>query len=172
MKRVLFSAIFVTCLITGFGIGMVGAQTTSLPVILTGDNVNLLSTLAPSEGSNASEAYGGINVLKIDIAKTADGKPISDLRGKAIHYLPTKAAESVIQGDGFAGKKIKITGKLFKNEAAILVEKIETAPIATGSAPTAAAPVQSSAKPEPPDNTKGEILNSIPVPPKSGKQDL
>ncbi|HPO14398.1 MAG TPA: hypothetical protein PLI09_13230 [Candidatus Hydrogenedentes bacterium] len=180
MKKVAITALVAVAMFLGFGIGTACAQSTGIPVALVGDNVDLVKTLAPSEAANASATCGAVNVLKVTEAKTADGKPMSDLKGKAIHYLPTKAAEPVMLGDGFAGKKVKVTGKLYKNEATILVEAVEEA-AAAGGAPAAApaagqpaaAPAQPGAQPAAPaGGKKGGDFDDIPVKSKSGLQVL
>ncbi|HPO14397.1 MAG TPA: hypothetical protein PLI09_13225 [Candidatus Hydrogenedentes bacterium] len=172
MKRMLFGAIIVLVTAVGFGAGTVYAQPIGLPVVLVGDNVNLLQTLAPNEAANASAAYSVVNVLKVDEAKTTDGKPMSDLRGKAIHYLPTRAAEPAMTGNGFSGKKVRITGKLFKNEATILVEKVEEAPPAATPVQPAAIPENSGIKPAKPSNDNKDEFKDVQMEGPSGLQVL
>ena len=172
MKKVVLAVVLAVAVAATLGAGSVLAQSTAAPVVVTGDNVGLIKTLASAEAANASAAVGALNVLKVTEAKTADGKPIADLAGKVLHYVPTKAADSLLLGDAMQGKKIKVTGKLFKAEASLLVEKVEEATAAAPAAP-AAAPAAPGDKPAAPAPAKGkDDFEDIPVKSKSGLQVL
>lgn len=112
----------------GLGAGVVLAQDEapeSVGVTITGVNYCLLCALAKGEMGNAPAPYARINALKVTEAKDVEGNALSGLTGKTIHYLPSKAAEILMANDTNAGKTVKVIGKLFKNENALLVETVE-----------------------------------------------
>lgn len=180
MKKVVFVALLAVLMVAGYGVSTVLAQAAApVPVTVTGDNVGLLKTLAAAEAANASATCGALNALKVGEAKGADGKAIADLVGKLLYYLPTKAAEPAMLGDKLQGKKVVVTGKLFKAENALLVEKVEEAAAAPAApaappAPAAqpAAPAAPGAKPAAPGAKGKDDFDEIPVKSKSGLQVL
>jgi len=129
MRKLMIAAVAAAALVMGGGLsGVLVAESApaSVEVTLTGENYGLLSTLAEDELATASSAYAQINALKVTEAKAADGSAIGDLKGKTIHYLPTKKAEEVMVGQKLQGKTVTITGKLFVNENAIAVGEVKT----------------------------------------------
>ena len=174
MKKLVVVALLAAVMLVAYGASAQAA------VVVTGENVGLLKTVASAQAANASAACV-LNVLKVAEAKGADGKPIADLAGKILYYLPTKSAEAVMLGDKMQGKKVTVTGKLFKAESALLVEKAEeTAAAAPAAAPAAgakpaapaAAPAAPGAKPAAPAGGKKDDFEDIPVKSKSGLQVL
>jgi hypothetical protein len=174
MKKLVVVALLAVAMLAAYS---AGAQA---PVVVTGENVGLLKTVASAEAANASTACV-LNVLKVAEAKGADGKPIADLAGKILYYLPTKSAEAVMLGDKMQGKKVTVTGKLFKAECALLVEKAEeaaaaapaaAAPAAPAKPAAGAAPAAPGAKPAAPAGGKKDDFEDIPVKSKSGLQVL
>ena len=128
----MWKRIFVGCVLFSLGLtvnlGDVSGQdkaSAGVSAIISGENVGLLKTVAASELPNASAACP-LNVLKVGEAKQSDGKPVPDLAGQLLYYLPTKTAESVMLGEKMQGRKITVSGTLFMMEHAVLVEKIET----------------------------------------------
>jgi hypothetical protein len=125
-KRILIGCVLV---LLGMTVNLTGISGQSqpaanVPVVISGQNIDLLKAVAPSEAPNASAACS-LNVLKVAEAKGADGKLIPELAGQLIYYLPTKSAEPVMLGAAMQGKKVTVSGKLFMAERAFLVEKVE-----------------------------------------------
>jgi len=129
MKKVAILGLLALAMVFSYGVSGVFAQDAKAPeavgVTVTGVNYGLLSSLAKGEAASANGALAQMNALKVTEAKTADGAAIAELAGKTLYYVPSKTADSVITGGELRGKNVTILGKLFKNESAILVEKVE-----------------------------------------------
>ena len=110
----------------------VDAAATSVDVTITGQNYGLIATLAKDEAANAIEAAAQLNALKVTSAKGADGKEMADLKGKTVHYLPTKSAADLMLGDKHQGKNVEVKGKLFKAEGVLIVGEFKEAAAAAG----------------------------------------
>jgi len=130
MKKVAILGLLALAMIFSYGVSGVFAQDAKAPeavgVTVTGVNYGLLSSLAKGEAASANGALAQMNALKVTEAKTADGAAIAELAGKTLYYLPSKAADAVITGEGLRGKNVTVIGKLFKNEGAILVEEVQS----------------------------------------------
>jgi ABC-type Na+ efflux pump permease subunit len=127
MKKMMLVALLGCAMLAGYGLSTVfaaDAAPASVGVQITGDNYNLVQTLAKEEAGKANPTYAKINALKIKEAKV-DGKVVPELAGKTVHYIPTKAAEPLMAGAANAGKSVTVIGKLFQNENALLVQSIE-----------------------------------------------
>ncbi len=130
MKKYVMVAVIAAMAVVGAGLGAgIALAQDEAPkpvgVTLTGENYCLLCTLAKSEVANASAAYAHLNALKVTEAKDVEGNELSELVGKTVHYLPSKSCEDLMVGEKYAGKTVKVIGKLFKNENAVLVETVE-----------------------------------------------
>ena len=130
MKKVAILGLLALAMVFSYGVSGVFAQDAKAPeavgVTVTGVNYGLLSSLAKGEAASANGALAQMNALKVTEAKTADGAAIAELAGKTLYYLPSKAADAVITGEGLRGKNVTVIGKLFKNEGAILVEEVQS----------------------------------------------
>jgi hypothetical protein len=115
----------------GIGVSGVLAQDSpaktpdAVDVTITGVNHGLLSSLAKGAAASANGVLAQMNVLKVTEAKMKDGAAIAELAGKTLYYVPSKTADSVITGERLRGKNITISGKLFKDVCAILVEEVQ-----------------------------------------------
>lgn len=128
MKKYGLIVILAVAMLMGYGMSTVRAQgdaPEAIGVIITGTNYGLLATLAKDELAGANAGFAQLNGLKVTEAKDVEGNEIADLVGKTLHYLPVKAAGPIMVGEQSQGKEIKIIGRLFKNESAILVEEFE-----------------------------------------------
>ena len=128
MKKYGLVALLAVAMLVGYGVSTVRAQDAppeSVGVIITGVNYGLLATLSKEDLAGANAGFAQLNGLKVTEAKDVEGNEIADLVGKTLHYLPVKAAEPIMVGEQSQGKEIKIIGRLFKNESAILVEEFE-----------------------------------------------
>ena len=131
--RTMTFVVLVVLVAVALGIGVSGVLAQDNPaktpdavdVTITGVNHGLLSSLAKGTAASANGALAQMNVLKVTEAKMKDGAAIAELAGKTLYYVPSKTADSVITGGELRGKNVTILGKLFKNESAILVEKVE-----------------------------------------------
>lgn len=103
------------------------AAPAGIQVTLVGTNYNLLGALAADQAAEAKPEYAAINALKVSEATDAEGNAHEALKGKTIHYLPSKAAEALMAGADNAGKTVTVKGTLFADANAILVESFEAA---------------------------------------------
>ncbi len=134
MKKFAITTVLAVALILSYGVtvgyAQDGAEAEAKPesvgVKIVGVNYCVLCALANDEVAGANTSYAKLNALKVTEAKDVDGNVLADLVGKTLHYLPSKAAEPLLVGEGLAGKNVTITvGVLFKNENALLVEEYE-----------------------------------------------
>ncbi len=95
----------------------------AIAVKLVGLNYGLLNALAEDEIENADPACAKRNAVRITKATDPKGNSLPKLIGKTVHYLPTKRAEALLTNENQAGKEVEVTGRLFQNEAALLVEE-------------------------------------------------
>ncbi len=91
-----------------------------VPVTVTGQNVNLVSTLY---GEDAPES--DVNALKVTEVLDADGNAIEGYDGTLLHYLPGDAAAGLMTGDANADKVVTITGVLYASAQAIAITDFE-----------------------------------------------
>lgn len=128
MKKNALIALLAVVTILSLGLFAVQAQEAETPkaigVTITGVNYGLLNTLAKDELAVANDSAAQLNALKVTVAKDGEGNEIADLAGKTLHYLHVKPAEAAMTGEANRGKELTITGSLFKNESALLVERI------------------------------------------------
>lgn len=101
------------------------AAAAGIQVTLKGVNYNLLGELAADKAADAKPEYATINALKVTEATDAEGNAHEALKGKTIHYLPSKSAEALMAGADNAGKNVTVKGTLFVDANAILVESFE-----------------------------------------------
>lgn len=134
MRKMIVGVAVALALVAGgvFSTMSVDAAATSVDVTISGQNYGLISTLAKDEAANAIEAAAQLNALKVTSAKGADGKEIADLKGKTVHYLPTKSAADLMLGEKHQGKNVEVKGKLFKAEGVLLVGEFKEAAAAAG----------------------------------------
>lgn len=134
MRKVILGAAVAVALVFGGVIStlVVDAAPASIDVTITGQNYGLIATLAKDQAGNAIEAAAELNALKVTSAKGADGKEIADLKGKTVHYLPTKSAADLMLGKAHQGKNVEVKGKLFKAEGALLVGEFKPAAAPAG----------------------------------------
>lgn len=92
-------------------------------VVVTGENYALAEAL----GEEAAPEGLALNALKVTEAKGADGKAIANLKGKTLHYLPTKGSAELVTGDANKGKSVTVTGKLYADAGVLVVDKFEAA---------------------------------------------
>lgn len=108
-----------------------GGANTAVKVTVTGENFNLLGTLSKEDLATADPAYAKLNALRVTEAKDADGKDIPELKGVTLHYLPNKKGEELYANDKNVGKKVTVTGRLYKQEHVLAVESFSVS-AATG----------------------------------------
>jgi len=129
MNKVMIAALLTTMAIFVCGASAVSAQEVKAPapvgVIVSGENFALLPALVKGETASANGALAQMNALKVQEAKTADGSALAELTGKTLFYLPTRTADILLTGETFRGKEVCVTGKLYRAENAVLVEKVE-----------------------------------------------
>ncbi len=113
-------AVIILGLATAFAQGKVAQST---PVTVTGENYCLLDALGKTQ--TALPALVKLNALRVVTAKGGDGKVMPEFTGKTLHYLATKSAEALLTGDAARGREVSIRGKLFRNEAVLLVDSFE-----------------------------------------------
>lgn len=137
MKRILGTSALVLALLCGVAVSAAHAQRDSdeaaaapgaeaaaeapacVAVTVTGENYCLITALAADQAENALPAC---RALKVAEAKDADGNDIASLKGKTLHYLPTKAAEALLTGsDG----QVSVVGKLYESANVLSVESFE-----------------------------------------------
>lgn len=85
-------------------------------VTVTGTNYGVLA--AYGAGADGG-ALGGLNALKVTESSDAS------LVGKTLHYVPTKIAQDLQDGEGHRSKTVKVSGKVFKDACALLVDSYE-----------------------------------------------
>lgn len=99
------------------------AKTTAVQI--TGKNANLVKAVCGDEPQDIDPALGGLNVLIVTEAFDAEGKPLTDLAGKMLHYLPVAAASKLIAGEENAGKVVTVKGILYKESMVVAVAEFE-----------------------------------------------
>jgi hypothetical protein len=131
MKKVALAAVLAVVLSYGVSVSMAQEDgevkaPESVDAELSGVNIGLLSTLAKDEVVGAPEPFAQMNVLKVESAiDIANGEEIAEVKGKILYYVPVEDAAPLLAGEGSRNKQVKVVGKLFKNERAILVEIFE-----------------------------------------------
>lgn len=91
-------------------------EAAGVAVTVTGTNYGLLA--AYGKGAEAG-SLGGLNALKVTESS------VEGLVGKTLHYVPTKIAQDLQDGEGHRGKTVKVSGTLVADACALLVESYE-----------------------------------------------
>ena len=91
-------------------------------VVVTGRNVCIGCTLKKEQGAAAQcSIYGHRHGIEVTSATTAAGEELAALAGKTLHYLDNDASKDLVQGEGTHGQTVKVTARLFEDEALLEV---------------------------------------------------
>lgn len=115
------------CVLLGASGGVAPAEEAAdtLAVEVTGLNVNMIETFCGGDAPVADAVFSGLNVLIVENLKTADGQNVEEMSGKPLHYLPVAASSGLISGKEYAGKKVTVKGKLYREARVIKVVEFE-----------------------------------------------
>jgi len=124
MKKAIVALVLAVSIVLTLGIARVAARETpdAVPVTVSGVNYGLLATFAKEELEEADETCAALNALKVTEAKDADGKVIEDLKGKTLHYLPSRAGAALLLGEKHRDQTVDVHGGLYPDAGILAVD--------------------------------------------------
>ena len=98
-----------------------------VPAEVIGENINLVKTLCADEMLETDPVFGGMNVLRVQEARDAEGHEIEGMAGKLLHYLPIAAASNLLSGPENLGRIVTVKGILYREALVIAVTGFQSA---------------------------------------------